>query len=117
MRVRCWSRFVSEQDPLDQQEVAEALAGELGKLRVENILVGALIQVSSIGYRKLGLTEETESERDLEQTKIAIETMRALVPVLQQVVPEDLLRDFEQSVAGLQLAYAKAKSEEAGGES
>jgi hypothetical protein len=108
---------VSEQDPLDQQEVAEALAEELGKLRVENILVGALIQVSSIGYRKLGLTEETKSERDLEQTKIAIETMRALVPVLRQVVPEDLLRDFEQSVAGLQLAYAKAKSEEAGGES
>ena len=108
---------MSEQDPLDQQEVAEALAEELGKLRVENILVGALIQVSSIGYRKLGLTEETKSERDLEQTKIAIETMRALVPVLRQVVPEDLLRDFEQSVAGLQLAYAKAKSEEAGGES
>ena len=108
---------MSEQDPLDQQEVAEALAEELGKLRVENILVGALIEVSSIGYRKLGLTEDTKSERDLEQTRIAIETMRALVPVLQQVVAEDLLRDFEQSVAGLQLAYAKAKSEEAGGES
>jgi hypothetical protein len=108
---------VSEQDPLDQQEVADALAEELGKLRVENILVGALIQVSLIGYRKLGLTEDTKSERDLEQTRIAIETMRALVPVLHQVVPEDLLRDFEQSVAGLQLAYAKAKSEEAGGES
>jgi hypothetical protein len=107
---------VSEQEPLDEEQVAEALAEELGKLRVENILVGALIQVSSIGYHRLGLTEETKSERDLEQTRIAIETMRALVPVLQQVVPEELLRDFEQSVAGLQLAYAKAKSEEAGGE-
>jgi hypothetical protein len=107
---------VSEQDPLDQQEVADALAEELGKLRVENILVGALIQVSSIGYRKLGLTEDTKSERDLEQTRIAIETMRALVPVLQQVVPEELLREFGESVAGLQLAYAKASSEEASGE-
>ncbi len=107
---------MSEQEPLDEEQVAEALAEELGKLRIENILVGALIQVSSIGYHRLGLTEETKSERDLEQTRIAIETMRALVPVLQQVVPEELLRDFEQSVAGLQLAYAKAKSEEAGGE-
>jgi hypothetical protein len=107
---------VSEHEEPDQEEVAEALAEELGKLRVENVLVGALIQVSSIGYRKLGLTEETKYERDLEQTRIAIETMRALVPVLQQVVPEELLRDFEQSVAGLQLAYAKAKAEEAGGE-
>jgi hypothetical protein len=107
---------VSEQEPLDEQEVAEALAEELGKLRVENVLVGALIQVSSIGYRKLGLTEDTQSERDLEQTRIAIEAMRALVPVLQQVVPEELLREFEESVAGLQLAYAKARSEEASGE-
>jgi hypothetical protein len=107
---------VSEHDLPDEEEVAEALAEELGKLRVENILVGALIQVSSVGYRKLGLTEETKSERDLEQTRIAIETMMALVPVLQQVIPEDLLREFEQSVAGLQLAYVKARSEEAGGE-
>jgi hypothetical protein len=107
---------VSEHELPDEEEVAEALVEELGKLRVENVLVGALIQVSSIGYRKLGLTEETKSERDLEQTRIAIDTMRALVPVLQKVVPDDLLRDFEQSVAGLQLAYAKARSEEAGGE-
>jgi len=107
---------VSEHELPDEQEIAEVLAEELAKLRVENILVGALIQVSTVGYRKLGLTEETESERDLEQTRIAIETMKALVPILQQVIPEDLLRDFEQSVAGLQLAYAKAKSEEAGGE-
>ena len=107
---------MSEHELPDEEEIAEVLAEELAKLRVENILVGALIQVSTVGYRKLGLTEETESERDLEQTRIAIETMKALVPVLQQVIPEDLLRDFEQSVAGLQLAYAKAKSEEAGGE-
>jgi hypothetical protein len=107
---------VSEHELPDEEEIAEVLAEELAKLRVENILVGALIQVSTVGYRKLGLTEETESERDLEQTRIAIETMKALVPVLQQVISEDLLRDFEQSVAGLQLAYAKAKSEEAGGE-
>ena len=107
---------MSEQGLPDEEEIAEVLAEELAKLRVENILVGALIQVSTVGYRKLGLTEETEPERDLEQTRIAIETMKALVPVLQQVIPEDLLRDFEQSVAGLQLAYAKAKSEEAGGE-
>jgi hypothetical protein len=107
---------VSEQGPVDEEQVAEALAEELAKLRVENILVGALIQVSSVGYRRLGLTEDTKDDRDLEQTRLAIETMRALVPVLQQVVSEDLIRDFEQSVANLQLAYAKAKSEEAGGE-
>ena len=42
--------------------------------------------------------------------------MRALTPVLSAVLPEQLIRDFDQSVANLQLAYAKAKSEEAGDE-
>lgn len=116
MLAKCWSPFVSEQEPVGEEQIAEALAEELAKLRVENILVGALIQVSSVGYSRLGLTDDTKDERDLEQTRLAIETMRSLVPVLQQVVPEELIRDFEQSVANLQLAYAKARSEEAGGE-
>jgi len=107
---------VSEQEPVDEEHIAEALAEELAKLRVENILVSALIQVSSVGYSRLGLTDDTQDEQDLEQTRLAIETMRALVPVLQQVMPDELIRDFEQSVANLQLAYAKARSEEVGGE-
>jgi hypothetical protein len=101
---------VSEQEPIDERQVADALAAELAQLRVENILVGALIQISSIGYRRLGLSDDTKDERDLEQTRLAIETMRALTPVLSAAVPEELIRDFDQSVANLQLAYAQAKS-------
>lgn len=95
----------------DEARLAEQLAEELAKLRVEDVLVGGLIQVSSIGYRRLGLTDETKDERDLEQVRLAIDTMRALTPVLENVVPEELIRDFNQSVANLQLAYAKAADE------
>ena len=95
----------------DEARLAEQLAEELAKLRVEDVLVGALIQVSSIGYRRLGLTDETKEERDLEQVRLAIETMRTLTPVLENIVPDELIRDFDQSVANLQLAYAKAAGE------
>jgi hypothetical protein len=95
----------------DEARLAEQLAEELAKLRVEDVLVGALIQVSSIGYRRLGLTDETKEERDLEQVRLAIDTMRALTPVLENIVPDELIRDFNQSVANLQLAYAKAAGE------
>jgi hypothetical protein len=95
----------------DEARLAEQLAEEMAKLRVEDVLVGALIQVSSIGYRRLGLTDETKGERDLEQVRLAIDTMRALTPVLENIVPEELIRDFNQSVANLQLAYAKAAGE------
>jgi len=91
-----------------EEELARELADELRRLRVEDVLVQALVTVSSIGYRCLGLTDETRGDRDLPQARIAIETMTALTPVLAQVVPPELTRDFEASVANLQLAYATA---------
>jgi hypothetical protein len=75
---------------------------------VEDVLVNALIQVSSIGYRRLGLTEETQEDRDLAQSRLAIETMRALLPVLEGFLPRELVAGFEEQIANLQLAYARA---------
>jgi hypothetical protein len=98
-------------DAAEQERLARELAEELRKLRVEDVLVNTLMHVSSIGYRRLGLTEDTRGDRDLEQSRLAIETMRALTPVLEKFVPGELVRDFNTSVANLQLAYAKALSE------
>ena len=99
------------EEKLEQEAIARELAEELRKLRVEDVLVNALVHVSSIGYRRLGLTEGSEAERDLPQTALAIETLRALIPVLEDFLPRDLVASFEEQVANLQLAYAKAAKE------
>ena len=95
----------------EQERLAEELAEELRKLRVEDVLVNTLIQVSSIGYRRLGLTEDTREDRELEQTRLAIETMAALMPVLEGFLPKELVAGFQEQIANLQLAYAKAAGE------
>ena len=100
----------------DEEQLAQQLAEELRRLRIEDVLIQTLITISSIGYRRLGLTEDTKDDRDLQQAKLAIDTMTALTPVLENVVPEELIRDFNQSVANLQLAYAQAAGEGADGE-
>lgn len=102
---------MSEHDPgfeQEQEEFARELAEELRRLRVEDVLVNALVHVSSIGYRRLGLSEDSRDERDLDQSRLAIETMQALIPVLQDFLPGELVAGFEEQVANLQLAYAKA---------
>ena len=101
---------------VNEEELARELAEELRRLRIEDLLIQTLITISSIGYRRLGLTEDTKDDRDLQQAKLAIDTMTALTPVLESVVPEELIRDFNQSVASLQLAYANAAGEGADGE-
>jgi hypothetical protein len=98
----------------EQERLARELAEELRKLKVEDVLVNTLVHVSSIGYRRLGLTEDSRAERDLGQASLAIETMKALVPVLQGFLPGDIVAGFEEQVANLQLAYAKAVKEAGG---
>ena len=101
---------------VNEEELARELAEELRRLKIEDVLIQTLITISSIGYRRLGLTEETKDDRDLQEANLAIDTMTALTPVLESVVPEELLQDFNQSVASLQLAYAKAAVEGADGD-
>ena len=98
----------------DEERLARELAEELRNLKVEDVLVHTLMTVSSLGYRRVGLTDDTRQDRDLEQTRLAIETMRALTPLLGKFVPPELVRDFNGSVANLQLAYVKASEETPG---
>ena len=82
-----------------EDELLEALA----QLQVADLLVQTLSTVSALAYRRLA-----EESRDLEQVRLAIEALRALLPVLSGSLPPDLQRDFEQVTANLQLAYAGA---------
>jgi hypothetical protein len=86
-------------DEISEQELVDALR----QLQVSDLLVQTLSTVSSLAYHRLA-----EEHRDLEQARLAIEALRALVPVLAGTVPPELLRDFEQVTANLQLAYAAA---------
>lgn len=91
--------MASEEDA----KLAQQLEEELKKLKISDLLVQTLYTVSSLGYRRLG-----ETDRDLGQAKLAIEALRALLPVLEGSVPEEVARDFGQVLANMQLAYADA---------
>ncbi len=87
-----------------EAELREAL----GRVGVADILVNALSATASIGFHRL-----SPEVRDLEQARLAIESLRALEPVLRDAgVEEGVLRDLEQARTNLQLAYASAVSEE-----
>ena len=87
----------------NDEDLLRQVEEELKRLQVSDLLVQMLYTVSSLGYRKL-----SAEDRDLDQAKLAIESLRALLPVLEGSVPEDVLRDFRQVTSNLQLAYADA---------
>ena len=84
---------------VSEQELLDALA----RLKVSDLLVQSLSTVSSLAYHRLA-----PEHRDLAQAQLAIEALRAVVPILRGQVPDELVRDFEQVTVNLQLAYADA---------
>jgi chromosome segregation ATPase len=94
---------VTENRPPSDDDLVKQLEEELKTLKVSDLLVQTLYTVSSLGYRRL-----SEQDRDLDQARLAIETLRALLPVLDGSVSDELVRDFKQVTANLQLAFAEA---------
>ena len=90
----------------EPDEFAARLEEELKRVKISDVLVQTLYTLSSLGYHKLG-TEH----RDLPQARLAIDSLRALLPVLKGEAPAEVVRDFEQVVANMQLAYAAAAKE------
>jgi len=95
----------------DEQQLPteEELREALDRIGVADILLNALSATASIGLRRV-----SAEARDLNEAKLAIESLRALEPVLRESgVDEAVVRDLEQARTNLQLAYAKAVSEQA----
>lgn len=92
----------------ERQEIApEDLQEAIRKMKVSDLLLSTISTTAQLGYAKL-----EEGSRDLEQARLAIESTKALLPLLAGTIDKELLGEFNQLVADLQLAYAKAAEDE-----
>jgi hypothetical protein len=98
-----------EKERLSDEELRERVEDELKRIKVADVLLQSCYTISSLGYGKMAAPPE---ERDLEQARLAIDALRALTPILEGAVPAEVSRDLGQVTANMQLAYAKAASEQ-----
>ena len=99
---------MSEQQPSDE-ELRARLEEELKKITVEDILLQTVVTLVNLGGQRLGLTEETRDARDLAQARVAIEAVRALMPLIEE--RGDMIQPLRDALSQLQLAYAREAQE------
>ena len=92
--------------PPTEEELRAAYEAEVKKLRVEHLLLEQVVSLVNLGMRKTGLTPGTEGERDPEQVRLAIESIRAVLPLVEQAAPEQA-KPIRDAVSPLQLAFVK----------
>ena len=81
------------------EPTAQQVVDELRKLKVGDMLVSSASMLASLAYGKLA-----PDLRDLDEARLAIDALRALLPL----IPEEHRRDIQEVVTNLQLAYADA---------
>jgi hypothetical protein len=96
-----------------EEEMRAALEQQMREVRVEDVLLQSVASLVNLSARRIA----KEDERDLEQARVGIEAVRAVVDLL----PEEAAGQVRNALSELQTLYAQAadgapSGEEAPGE-
>jgi hypothetical protein len=83
-----------------QEELHQQIEEQLGRLRVQDLLLESVAGILNLTARRIA----KEDERDLEQARIGIDAVRA---VLELIEPEEAQRRVREALSELQLMYAR----------
>jgi len=89
-----------------EEEFRAAYEEEIKRIRVEHVLMENVVTLINLGMRRTGMVAGTEPERDLEQVRIAIESVRALLPLVEEIAQEQA-GSIRQALSQLQLSYVQ----------
>jgi len=96
--------------PLSDEERAELYREQLKKLHVIDLVRDMMVTLVTVGYEKLGLTDQTRDLRDLGDARVAIESLRRLIEVVEgEGDPE--AGALRSTLAQMQLNFARASAE------
>jgi hypothetical protein len=95
----------SERQPTED-ELRAAYEAELKRLRVEQVVLEGIVSLVNLGMRRTGLAPGTEGERDPEQVRLAIEGVRAHLPLIESIAPQQAVQ-IRDALSQMQLAYVR----------
>src|SRR6185437_14104887 len=105
---------MSTSDQPTEEELRAAYEAEIKKIRVEQILLDQIVSLINLGMRRTGISPGTEDERDLGQVRIAIEAVRALLPLIEQSAPQQAA-PIRDALSQLQMAFVRLGGAPQGG--
>ena len=92
---------MSQPEP-SEEEMRAALEEQMRHITAEDVLLQSIVTFVNLAGRRLGLGGPRE-DLDMEQAALAIESTRALLPL----VPEEQAPSIRDALTQLQVAYAR----------
>lgn len=79
------------------------------------VVLSSVHLLITVGFERTGLRPGTQPEPG--EVELCVEGVRALLPLLERLLPADALNQYKQALAELQLAYAEIARPGPGGPS
>jgi hypothetical protein len=95
-----------------EEELRVAYEEQIKQVRIEHVLLDNIVMMINLGMRRTGLMPGTESERDAGQVQLAIESVRALMPMLESAAPEQA-KQIREALSQLQMAFVQLRGSDA----
>ena len=99
------SAQAGEPEP-SEEELRAAYEAQVKQIRVDQIVLENVVTVLNLGMRKTGMAPGTEDERDPEQVRIAIESVRLQLPLIERALPNQV-GQIRDALSQLQMAFVK----------
>lgn len=92
---------------MTEEQLRAAYEAEIKRVRVEHVLFEDVVTLINLGLRRTGAVPGTEDERDPEQAMLAVDSVRALLPMLERAAPAQAAQ-IKEALSQLQLAFVRS---------
>lgn len=92
-----------EQMSPEQEEMLRQMEEEMRKVRVQDVITQSVVSILNLSARRIA----KEDERDLEQARVGIDAVRALVDLLE----EEPQGEVRNALSQVQMLYAQHSGE------
>ncbi len=97
-------------DGMSEEEFKQQLQEQLRRISVKDVVLQTSVTLVNLGFHRLGLSEETKGDRDLDQTKLAIEAITSLMGLVETTAAEQA-QPLKDALSQLQLNYVRLTDE------
>lgn len=95
-------------DEMSEEELHKRIEEVMEKVTVADIVLDMMISLSSLAYQRMGIPHEVnEKYKDMEQARLAIDSLDALCTAIEGRVPAEQVDPLKSTLSNLKLNFAK----------
>ena len=97
-----------DEEELTEEELRQRIEEVMEKITVADIILDMMISLSSLAYQRMGIPHEVnEKFKDMEQARLAIDSIDGLAKAMEGRGVDDQLEPLKNTIANLKLNFAK----------